>query len=295
MLKNVLKRFILTLIILSMALTSGCSLEGYEEEHGKFENSGMLTVHFIDVGQADSILIKAPSGKNMLIDAGNNGDDETVISYLKSQGVSSIDVLIGTHPHEDHIGAMDRVIENFDIKKVYMPKVTASTKTYKDVISAMKSKNMTVNVAKYGIKPDLGSGVDAVMLSPMDQKYDDLNNYSAVIKLTYGSVSFLFMGDAEKMIEDEMIDRGMDLRANVLKVGHHGSDTSTGAEFLNAVNPKYAVISVGAGNDYNHPHKSTLDKFNKKGVKVLRTDEKGTIVFSTDGQSIDVKTSGINR
>lgn len=252
----------------------------------KTGGSGLLSVHYIDVGQADCIYIKAPGGKVMLIDAGNNGDSDTIIKYLKNQGVSKIDILVGTHPHEDHIGSMSEVIDTFDIGKFYMPKVTTTTKTYKDVINSAKSKNLSIDTASKGIILDLGQEVQAKMLAPVSSKYDELNDYSAVIKLVYKNTSFLFTGDAGEVSEKEMIKNKEDLSATVLKVGHHGSSTSTTSEFLNLVNPKYAVISVGKVNDYGHPAASTVNRLEKKGIKIFRTDESGTIIAASDGNNV---------
>jgi beta-lactamase superfamily II metal-dependent hydrolase len=167
-----------------------------------------------------------------------------------------------------------------------MPKVSSTTKTYKDVINAAKSKNVTINTAKYGVSLDLGNSVHAEILSPLNAEYEDLNDYSAVIKLSYGKVSFLFTGDAGKIPESEMLKKGIDLSASVLKVGHHGSNTSTTDNFLDAVYPKYAVISVGKDNDYNHPASTTISKLKDKGIKIYRTDESGTVIASTDGNEI---------
>lgn len=248
--------------------------------------SGTLKVHFINVGQGDSEFIQTPSGKTMLIDAGTNEAGNSVVSYLKNLGISKIDILVGTHPHEDHIGGMDNVINNFDIGQFYMPKVTTTTKTFEDVLTAAKSKGLSIITAKAGITLDLGSDIKAEMLAPNSTKYDDLNNYSAVIKLTYGNTSFLFTGDASAQSEEEMLNKGYDLKANVLKVGHHGSSSATTLPFLQAVNPKYAVISCGKNNDYGHPHKETMDKLKNAGVIVYRTDECGTIVATSDGNNI---------
>lgn len=253
------------------------------------KKQGVLTVHFIDVGQADSILIKTPSDRTMLIDAGNNADADKVVEYLEKQGISKLDILIGTHPHEDHIGGLDAVIKEFSIGRFYMPKVSATTKTFKDVINAAKSGNIAIIPAKSGVKLDLGNEVSAKILSPVSDKYEELNDYSAVIKLTYGDISFLFTGDAEKKPEDEMINSNEDLSADVLKVGHHGSSSSTGDRFLKAVNPEYAVISVGKDNDYKHPSSSTVTRLKKNGIKILRTDEMGTIVLRTDGKNVEIK------
>jgi len=222
--------------------------------------NGTLKVHYINVGQGDSILVQQGS-KNMLIDTGTNASTSSLMAYLKSLNLKKIDVLVLTHPHEDHIGGADAVIKAFNIGTLYMNKVTTTTKTYKDVINAMIS-------------------------SPINTNSKDLNTYSIVIKLVYGHNKFLFTGDAQASNEEDMINKGFDLSADVLKVGHHGSDTSTSDAFLSKVNPKYTVISCGKNNDYGHPHKSTMDKLQAKGIAVYRTDESGTIVCTLDGKNI---------
>jgi len=272
--------------LLDDILNDELSDEASNEE--RTENQ-LLEVHFIDVGQADSILVLTPDNKAMLIDAGNNGDGNTVVSYLKAKNISTIDVLVGTHPHEDHIGGLDTVIKAFDVKSVYMPKVSSNTKTFEDVLTAINDKGLKVKTAKAGTSISLGSGIKTEIIAPNNDKYEDLNNYSAVIKLTYGSTAFLFMGDAEEKSEKEILNSGFNVKADVLKVGHHGSETSTSKEFLNAVSPDYAIISAGKDNKYNHPHDTTLEKLNKAGVKVYRTDKLGTIIMTSDGENISVK------
>lgn len=257
-----------------------------ELAEGKPVVSGTLKAHFINVGQADSILVQLPSGQNILIDGGNNDDGNLVVNYLKQQGVKRLDHVIGTHPHEDHIGGLDIAIKSFDVGEVYLPRVSHTTKTYEDLLLAIKGKGLKITQAKAGIKLDVGPDVEAVMLAPNSSSYEDLNNYSAVLKITYGSTSFLFTGDAEAESESEIIRNGYNLRADVLKVGHHGSHTSTTPAFLKAVGPRYAVISVGEGNDYGHPHSETLAKLAEAGVQVFRTDLQGTIVATSDGKSI---------
>lgn len=250
---------------------------------------GVLKVHFLDVGQADSVLLQFPDGWNMLVDAGNNDDGPAVVSYLKSKGISRIDYLVATHPHEDHIGGMDTVIWSFNIGQVYMPRATTTTKTFEDVLLALKEKGLKISTAKAGVTVlDQGS-LKVNFVAPCGSNYEDLNNWSAVTRIQYGSTAFLLAGDAEAQSEEEMLASGANLKANVLKVGHHGSSSSTTPAFLKAVAPKYAVISVGAGNDYGHPHKETLAKLAKAGVRVYRTDRDGTVVFSSDGKNITVK------
>ncbi|AEM79489.1 ComEC/Rec2 family competence protein [Thermoanaerobacter wiegelii] len=248
--------------------------------------SGKLTASFIGMGQGDSIFIQTPSGKTMLIDAGVPEMGSRVVDFIKSRGINKIDILVGTHPHADHIGGIPAVIENFQIGKFYMPKVTTTTKTFEDVLRAAKAKGLSINIAKAGVAFDLGSDVTAKMIAPNNTSYDDLNNYSAVIKLTYGNTSFLFTGDASAQSEEEMLSKGYDLKADVLKVGHHGSSSATTWVFLKAVSPKYAVISVGKNNDYGHPHKETMEKLKSLGVTVYRTDECGTVVAVSDGRTI---------
>lgn len=253
--------------------------------------TGQLKVHFIDVGQGDSILIQTPGGKNMLIDAGTNESSSKVTSYLSNLGITQLDIIAGTHPHEDHIGGMDAVINMFKIGKVYMPEVTTTTQTFQDVITAIKNKGMTIDTPIPGTTVDLDSDVKLEILAPNNDTYEDLNNYSIVFKLTYGNKSFLFEGDAEDVSEKEMLPKDYNLKADVLKVGHHGSNSSTTSEFLSAVSPQYAVISVGKGNNYGHPIQATMDKLKNAGVAVYRTDENGTIVATCDGNSITFSTN----
>lgn len=246
--------------------------------------SGNLKIHYINVGQGDSELIQN-NGENMLIDTGTNESTNSLVSYLKSQNVSKITYLILTHPHEDHIGGADVVIKQFNVQKVYMPKATTNTKTFKDVILAMKDKGLKATVPTVGEEFKIGTAACKI-LSPINVNKEDLNTYSIVIKLTYGSTKFMFTGDAQSSNEIDMINKNFDLNADVLKVGHHGSKTSTVQAFLDKVNPKYAVISCGKNNDYGHPHTETMKELQAKNIKVYRTDENGTIVCTSDGKSI---------
>lgn len=244
-----------------------------------------LNVHFIDVGQGDSIFTELPNGKTMLIDAGEPEYGDTVVNYIKGLGYNKIDYLVATHPHADHIGGMTKVVQSFNIGSVYMPNATTTTQTFKDLVTAIANKGLTVTTAKAGVCMFDSNGLTANIIAPNSSSYDDLNNYSAVIKLTYGSNSFLFMGDAQAQSENEITS---DVKADVLKVGHHGSNTSTGQTFLNKVSPKYAVISVGANNDYGHPSQTTLNKLSSIGATIYRTDKDGTVVFKSDGTNITV-------
>jgi competence protein ComEC len=247
-----------------------------------------LTVSFIDVGQADCILVKAPGGY-MLIDAGNNSDSNLVIDYIKKQGIEKLDVVVGTHPHEDHIGGLDAVINTFDIGKVYMPKVAHTTQTYEDVLIAIQNKGLKITTPTPGTTFNLGEA-SCTILAPNSSNYEDLNNYSIVIRMEYGNTSFLFSGDAEDISEREMLNKGFDLSADLLKVGHHGSDSSTTQAFLDIVNPTYAVVMVGKDNSYGHPSIVVMERLKAKGITVFRTDENGTIIAISDGNNINFNT-----
>lgn len=247
--------------------------------------TGELKVNFIDVGQADSILLQQ-GDKFMLVDAGNNGDAELLKDYLTSQGVKELQYFIGTHKDEDHIGGADAVINSFNVGKVYFPKQIATTQTYKDFVTAVKTKGLSLTVPKVGENFKLGEAVVTV-LAPNSSEYEDSNDYSIVVKVTYGSTSFLLTGDAEARSEKELVASGKDLSATLLKVGHHGSLTSTSEAFLNKVNPKFAVISAGTGNKYGHPAQETMDKLKAKGVQVFRTDEQKTIIATSNGKEIN--------
>lgn len=244
-----------------------------------------LVVNFLNVGQADSQFIELPNGQTMLIDAGNPDDGDDIIRFIKGKGYTKVDFLIATHPHADHIGGMAKVIESLDIKSIYMPKVSNNTKTFEDLLLTIQNKGLKVNTAKAGISIIDSSNLQINIIAPNSISYDDLNNYSAVIKLIYGNTSFLFMGDAETRSENEITT---DVNADVFKVGHHGSNSSTGQSFLDKVSPKYAVISVGANNDYGHPAQKTLDKLSAADIVIYRTDKDETIIFTSDGESITV-------
>ncbi|MDP4146078.1 MAG: ComEC/Rec2 family competence protein [Bacillota bacterium] len=275
--------FILILAII-VAITSSCKFNTTQASTNK-HSSDNLVVHYIDVGQGDSELIQI-NNKNLLIDAGTTESQQKIVSYLKKAGVNKLDYVITTHPHEDHIGGMSKVINNFDVENFYAPKVTTNTKTFSDMIKALKNKNLKIISAKAGEKLNLGQHVQCDILAPNSTKYDNLNNYSVVVKISFGNTKFLFMGDAEQESEKEMLEAGYDLSCDVLKVGHHGSKTATSPSFLTEAHPKIAVISCGKGNDYGHPHKTTLDKLNKINCTIYRTDLSGDIVLFSDGNKI---------
>ncbi|MFH1032203.1 MAG: ComEC/Rec2 family competence protein [Chloroflexota bacterium] len=251
-------------------------------------SSQPLTVSFLNVGQADCTVIQYGNSA-MIIDAGGNSGAASLVTKLKNMDISKFDVVVGTHPHEDHIGGLDTVINNFAIGTIYMPKVSHNTKTFEDVLLAIKNKGLTVTTPVPGTSFTLGGDVQCTILAPNSQSYSELNSYSIVLKVTFNGQSFLFTGDAEVDSEQEMLAKGYDLKAAVLKVGHHGSVSSTSAAFLKAVSPDYAVIFVGIDNTYGHPHQETLDRLNATGVKIYRTDlSGGTIKFVVSGDKISV-------
>lgn len=248
-------------------------------------NSSVLKVNYLDVGQGDSEFIELPNGKTMLIDAGNPENGAGIVSYIKGLGHSKIDYLIATHPHADHIGGMATVVNSLDIGTIYMPKVSTTTKTFEGLLTSIQKKGLKVNTAKSGINLLNSGNLNIDMIAPVGTSYTDLNQYSAVIKITYGNNSFLFMGDAGATSEGQIT---ADVKADVLKVGHHGSSTATSDSFLKKVSPKYAVIEVGKGNSYGHPTAATLLKLKNIGAAVYRTDEAGTILFTSDGKTITI-------
>ena len=243
-----------------------------------------LKVHFIDVGQGNCILIEDGTSA-MLIDAGNPENGPGIVSYIKNLGTQKLNFVLATHPHADHIGGMADVINAFDVEKIIMPKATHTTRTFENLLLTIQNKGLKITAPVPGTEYKLGDA-SFTILAPNSSSYKDLNDYSVVIKLKYGSTSFLFTGDAEAVSENEILARGYDVKANVLKVGHHGSTSSTTERFLDAVSPRYAVICVGANNQYGHPAPETLSKLAERGIKIYRTDEAGTIVATSDGKSI---------
>lgn len=282
--KNKNKNLTILYIVVILSVLSALFSNFFSETAPTYISDGNLYIHFLDVGQGDSTLIMLPNKEVMLIDCGTNKSGNSVVDYIKSLDIRRIDYLIGTHPHEDHIGGMDDVINSFEIGQVYMPRVTTDTKTFEDVLDAIANKGLLVNTAKSGVSILNEGDITAKFLAPVSDTYNNLNNYSAVVMLNYNGGSFLFTGDAEKESELEILKQ-RSISAHVLKVGHHGSTTSTADDFLNGVNPLYAVISCGSGNTYGHPHKEILDKLEDNNVTVLRTDKLGTIILEYDGNT----------
>lgn len=251
-------------------------------------------VYFLDVGQGDCELIRLKSGQTVLIDSGTGETAARLTDTIKKLGVARIDILIATHPHEDHIGGMAQVVRSFPVGKIYMPKIAGAqvptTGVYETLLKTIQSKGLSINTARGGTEILNSDGEALQIFAPNGSKYDNLNNYSVAVKLTSGEKSFLFTGDAETASEKEMLKKGYDLKSDVLKCGHHGSSTSTGAAFLKAVSPGAAIISCGVNNDYGHPNAAVLSRLKKANVTIYRTDKQGTILAECDGKSIRFST-----
>lgn len=287
-----MKKFLSTALTLIVLLVGSHFLvDGdFFANEGNLNTLDNLEVHFIDVGQGDSILIKK-GNESMLIDAGDNGKGEIVVNYLNDQNITSLKYVIATHPHADHIGGMADVLNNFDVERIIMPNAINNTKTFENLLDTIADKGLKIREAKSGDRYEL-NGASFVILAPNAETYQDLNNYSVVVKLTNGNNSYLFTGDAEALSEKEIIDAyNYMIKSDVLKLGHHGSTTSTSEEFFNMVNPKYGVITVGEGNTYGHPHREIIGLLEENQIEIYRTDLHGSIISISDGENIIFKTT----
>ena len=249
-----------------------------------FNEDNSFQIQFIDVGEADSILIKS-NDEYILVDAGNNKDGKKLVKYFKELGITKFKYVIGTHPHEDHIGGLDYIIREFDIDNFLMPDVKLDYLTYTEVIDNLNKKNIELKIPSINDIFNLNDTVIKVLW--LDNK-EDINDDSIVLKVIYKNTSFLLTADISKNVEIQLLDK--DIKSDLLKVAHHGSQYSTSAQFLKKVEPSFAVISVGKNNDYGFPKKITLDKLNNLNIKTYRTDEQGTIIVSSDGDNISFKT-----
>lgn len=252
--------------------------------------SGNIEVSYLDVGQGDSAYIRV-NDMDILIDAGPKSDSDKLMKQLEEKNIDDFEIVIATHPHEDHIGGMTKVLENYKVESFYMPKITHNTKTFENMINAVEKQGIKINVLKDGVNIDIGEGALLETFSPIQETYDNLNNYSPIMKLTFGSKSFLFTGDAEKEVEKEVLNKySAELDADVIKFGHHGSSTSSSKEFIEAVSPSYGIISCGADNSYGHPHKEIIELINTMNIKAYRTDTQGQITIISDGNNIEIET-----
>ena len=280
------KRFFALLLTLSLLL-SGCTiyieLPWEEDSQPQTVSGDGLVVHFLDVGQADCALLEC-DGQAMLIDGGNVDDGQLLVSYLEQQYIDTLTAVICTHAHEDHVGGLPAVLAKYQAETVYAPVTEYSSKVFSDFVKYTGKQGLSVTIPSPGDTFRLGQA-QVTFLGPVKQ-YEDTNNTSLVVKVVYGQTSFLFTGDMEKEAEHDLLDTEPDISADVLKVGHHGSDTSSGYRFLYEVNPTYGVISVGAGNSYGHPHEEVVSRLKDAGIVQLRTDQLGTIKATSDGSEI---------
>lgn len=257
----------------------GCTEKSYIEGDG-------LTVHYIDVGQADAILVEC-DGEAMMIDGGNTADSSLVVSYLKKCNVEKLKYVVGTHAHEDHIGGLAGVLSQFETERVFCSQDSYKSKAFSNFKKYAEADGRKIEIPKAGDMLTLG-GSELEIVGPVN-KSDELNNRSIVIQLTYGDTDFLFQGDAEREEEKDITEK-FDVTADVLKVGHHGSETSSSYVYLRETMPRYTIISVGEGNTYGHPHTETLSRLNDLGAEIYRTDENGTVTVHSDGKNITVET-----
>lgn len=248
-----------------------------------------IELHIIDVGQGDSVLLKSEAG-NILIDAGTGESEENLSYYLSSVGVESFEYCIFTHPHEDHIGGADMIIENYDVRNVIISPAVTTTRTFENLIDALERSEANVIEARPDLTYKVGD-VEILIMGPSALEDRDLNNSSVITRISYGAVRMMFTGDAEKTQESDILERYsvFDLNCDFLKMGHHGSSTSCGMAFMNAVSPSVAAISCGEGNSYGHPHSETIKNLDSLGIEYHRTDYMGDIVYVCDGMTIGLK------
>lgn len=282
--KNIKFVTILFLLLISCSFYS-CNLNLYNNN----DLSKEMIVHYIDVGQGDCILIQV-NNKNLLIDSGPSSNRKNLLTYLNKLKINKLDYIVATHPHEDHIGNMDTIIKRYTIGEFYAPKVTHTSTTFENMVSALIDKNLKINILKKGSTGiDLGENTKIQVFSPAEDMYsDNLNDYSPIIKIEFLNTSFLFTGDAESYTEQQVLLENNNLKCDIIKIGHHGSSTSTSPNFLSAVNPSIAIISVGDSNSYGHPTLDTLSLLESMNISTIRTDINGTIIVTSDGNNINI-------
>lgn len=276
--------------VLALALFCACTVTinlGGADTSAAPNSESKLIVHFLDVGQGDSIFIELPNGKTMLVDAGENYHGQGIIDYVQTIGYQKLDYVVATHPHEDHIGSMPYIVRNFEIGSIYMPDVTANTATFESLLKAIKAKGLRVKNGRTGVHIIKDGELTADIIAPDKPDESNLNNSSIVLLLTFGNVSYLLTGDAETK---ELNAIRADMHATVLKAGHHGSMTSTTQTLLKKISPSVTVISCGKNNDYGHPHAEVLKMLKSVNSSVYRTDRDQTVIVATDGSSLTVST-----
>ncbi len=257
-----------------------------DKEEKQFPN---LEVEFIDVGQAESILIRNEE-HNILIDAGNNKDGKLLVKYFKNMNIKKFDYIIGTHPHEDHIGGLDNIIKAFDVEHILMPDVTTNTKSFEEVLESIENKNMKLEIPKIDDSFKVGELLFTVIY--IGNNEEDLNASSIILRMDYKNSSYLFTGDTTSEVEETLLEKNIDVK--VFKASHHGSTYSNSYEFLERVTPEYAVVSCGKDNDYYYPHIKAINRIKKHTKNIYITAEKGTIIFKDDGNNIEVITEKTN-
>ena len=281
---NTIKKKITALL---MSLSLVFSFYGCSSEVKTVVDDDGLTVHYIDVGQADAELLEC-GGEYMMIDGGNAADSSLVVSYLNDLGINHLKYVVATHAHEDHLGGLSGILSQYTADNVFCSQTSHTTKVFNSFKKYTENQGKEIQVPNVGDVYTLGNS-EIKVLGPVKET-NDMNNRSIVLRVTYGNTAFLFEGDAEREEEQDILNSGADVSADVLKVGHHGSSTSTTYPYLREVMPEYAVISCGKNNKYGHPHEETLSKLRDADVKVYRTDESGHIVIHSDGNDITVQT-----
>ncbi len=281
------------LLLGTLLLLSGCTVSDVLQSYqiapppAQVQQTSSATVHYINVGQGDATLIQT-AGKNILIDSGTRASSSTLVNYLKAQGVTELELCVATHPHEDHIGGMPDVMNEFTVKELYMPTKTTTTKIFQSMVETAQQRGVSVTPAKVGDTFTIGDA-NLQILFP-DREYKSLNNNSVTIQLSLGGKTFLFTGDNEKESEAIILSNfGNALKSDVFQAGHHGSNTSNTAEFLQAVSPSIIVISCGQNNSYGHPHEEVLQRFDQLGAAIYRTDLDGNIVIAIDNGTLSVQ------
>lgn len=290
--------FILLMTVLIAAAGCGCDLGvappggGADSSYsGNFAGEGELTFRFLYVGQADCTLVCLPDGTTLLVDGGNDSDGENIADYIASLEIDRLDLVVATHPHEDHIGGLDRILEKIPASAIYAPALPSSaepdTKNYQDFIAAAEAQDCGISPLAAGQTIYDAGGVRIACLSPDSRDvYSDLNNYSIVLRIAYGNHSFLLMGDAEVEVENVLLHEGYTLSADLIKAGHHGSKTSSSETFIKAVSPGYAILSCGRENAYDFPHQETLKTFASCQTETFDLSKDGSVFAVSDGESL---------